>query len=184
MWRLALGEVGGAVDRYEARDEGPDDVEVDKVVHRTIAKVTDDFERWSYNTAVAACMELTNDLYRYVQSEAGARTATLDAAVDTLLLLLAPMAPHVTAELWERRRGGEVHAEVWPEADPAKLTVDTVTMVVQVNGKVRDRIEVDAGIDAADAERLALASEKVAAHLDGDPKKVIARPPKLVNIVA
>ncbi len=180
VWRLATGEVGHAVDRAEL----PADVEIDRATNRLVAKVTDDFERWSYNTAVAACMELTNELYRYAQSDAGARTETLAAAVDTLLLLLAPMAPHVTAELWERRRSGRVHAEPWPEADPAKLTVDTVTMVVQVNGKVRDRLEVDAGIDAAEAERLALASEKVAAHLDGTPKKVIARPPKLVNIVA
>ena len=113
------------------------------------------------------------------------RRATLDEAVDTLLLLMAPMAPHVSAELWERRRGGHVHEQEWPVADPAKLVVDTVTMVVQVNGKVRDRIEVPAGVDAAEAEALALASEKVQAHLGGNPpRKVIARPPQLVNIVA
>ena len=130
-------------------------------------------------------MEFTNELYRYVQGDAGVRRATLDEAVDTLLLLMAPMAPHVTAELWERRRGGHVHEQAWPVADPAKLVVDTVTMVVQVNGKVRDRIEVPAGVDAAEAEALALASEKVQAHLGGNPpRKVIARPPQLVNIVA
>ncbi len=183
LWRLGTGAAvpGGAVER----DPLPVDVEVDKATHRLIARVTDEYERWSYNTAVAAFMEFTNDLYRYVQGDDGARTDTLGFALDTLLLLMAPMAPHITAELWARRHDGDhVHERRWPVADPAKLTVDTVTMVVQVNGKVRDRIEVDAGIDAAEAERLALASEKVRAHLDGgEPRKVIARPPSLVNVV-
>jgi leucyl-tRNA synthetase len=95
------------------------------------------------------------------------------------------MAPHITAELWEGRHGTHVHEQEWPVADPTKLVVDTVTMVVQVNGKVRDRLEVPSGVDAAEAERLALASEKVQAHLGGNPpRKVIARPPHLVNVVA
>jgi len=181
LWRLATGEVGTVTDR-EPTDA---DVAVDRATHRLIAKVSEDYERWSYNTAVAAAMEFTNDLYRYVQGDDGARRVTLDAAVDTLLLLMAPMTPHITAELWEQRRGGHVHEQSWPVADPAKLVVDTVTMVVQVNGKVRDRIEVPAEVDAAEAERLALASEKVQAHLGGKPpRKVIARPPQLVNVVA
>ncbi|MDZ7731737.1 MAG: class I tRNA ligase family protein [Acidimicrobiia bacterium] len=83
---------------------------------------------------------------------------------------MAPMTPHITAELWERRRGGRIHDRTWPEADPARLTVDTVTLVVQVNGKVRDRLEVAADIDEREAERLALASDKVSQHLgDGEP---------------
>jgi leucyl-tRNA synthetase len=183
LWRLATGAAvpGGTVDREPTAA----DAEIDRATHRLIARVTDEYERWSYNTAVAAFMEFTNELYRYVQSDDGARTETLGFALDTLLLLMAPMTPHVTAELWARRHGGEhVHERPWPAADPAKLTVATVTMVVQVNGKVRDRIEVDAGIDAAEAERLALASEKVRSHLDGgEPRKVIARPPNLVNVV-
>ena len=109
---------------------------------------------------------------------------TLDAALDGLLLVMAPAAPHVCSELWELRNGGHVHEEPWPEADPAKLLDDTVTMVVQVNGRVRDRIEVPADIDEAAAEAAALASERVAAHLDGaPPKKVVVRPPGLVNVV-
>jgi leucyl-tRNA synthetase len=182
LWRLAQGGVGAPP---VERDATPADVEIDRATHRLIARVTDDYERWSYNTAVAACMEFVNDLYRYVQSSDGARTQTLDEAVDHVLLVMAPMVPHITAELWERRRGGAVHAEPWPEADPAKLAVDTVTMVVQVNGKVRDRLEVAADIDESEAERQALASTKVGAHLgEGPPKKVIVRVPKLVNIVA
>jgi leucyl-tRNA synthetase len=96
------------------------------------------------------------------------------------------MTPHVSAELWERRHdGAHVHREPWPVADPAMLSVDSTTMVVQINRKVRDRIDVPPSISAEDAEALALASPKVQEQLaGGPPKKVIARPPKLVNIVA
>ena len=188
LWRLALGEATGTV---VDRPTTPADLEIVRATHRLVARVTDEYERWSYNTAVAAYMEFTNELYKYLQAAEGAESSTLGFAVDQLLLVMAPMAPHVTAELWARRRPAQpdgrpahVHEQPWPVADPAMLTVDTVTMVVQVNGKVRDRLEVDAGIDDAEAERLALASQKVAAFLDGPPRKVIARPPKLVNVVA
>ena len=180
LWRLATGEAGSVVDREPSEA----DREVEKATHRLIARVSDEYERWSYNTAVASFMEFVNVLSKYVQADEGPRDATLAFAVDQMLLLLAPMAPHVTAELWERRHGSHVHEMAWPEADPAMLEVDRVTMVVQVNGKVRDRIEVAAEIDAVEAERLALASAKVQAILDGaDPRRVIARPPALVNVV-
>ncbi len=101
-----------------------------------------------------------------------------------MILLLAPMAPHVTAELWERRRGGHVHEQGWPQADPELVRRQAVTLVVQVNGKVRDRIQVDPGVDEAEVERLALASPKVQEQLGGrPPARVVSRPPKLVNIV-
>ena len=181
LWRLGVGEAPGTV---VDREPTPADVEQDRSRHRLIQRVTDGYERWSYNTSVSAFMEFTNGLYHYLQSEDGARRETLDAAVDSVLLLMAPMAPHITAELWERRRGGHIHTEPWPVADPAMTTVATATMIVQVNGKVRDRIEVDAGIGEDDAVATALASTKVQAHLNGgQPKKVIARPPKLVNLV-
>jgi leucyl-tRNA synthetase len=180
LWRLGVGEVGTVVER-EPTD---DDHDVERETHRLIARVSDEYERWSYNTAVAAFMELTNRLHRYAQSPDGARSETLAFAVDTLLLLMAPMTPHVTAELWERRRGGHVHAERWPEADPALVAHATETMVVQVNGKVRDRIEVDAAIAAEEMERLALASARVQELLGGRaPRKVVTVPPKLVNVV-
>ena len=180
VWRLATGQVAEAV----GRDETEADRALVGATHRLIDRVTGEYERWSYNTAVAAFMEFTNEVYRYAQAEDGARRETLGFAVDTLLLLMAPMTPHVTAELWERRHGSSVHAEAWPQADPALLVEDTVTMVVQVNGKVRDRLEVATDISEDDATAAALTSDKVAAHLDGgEPKKVIARPPKLVNVV-
>jgi leucyl-tRNA synthetase len=181
VWRLATRDpsAAGADRAATAEDE-----EIDRATHRLVARVSDEFERWSYNTAVAGCMEFANGLQRYVASPAGPRAETLDLAVDTLLLLLAPMCPHLAAEAWERRHGDHVHVQAWPVADPAKLVVTAATMVVQVNGKLRDRIEVDPGIDAAEAERLALASPKVAQHLGGAaPRKVIARPPNLVNVV-
>ena len=166
VWRLALGDGPGPAAAPEA---------VDRAAHRLIAKVSDDYERWSYNTAVAALMEFTNLVYR---------DGATDFAVDSMLLLMAPMTPHLAAELWERRRGGHVHAEQWPQADPDLVRQDSVTLVVQVNGKVRDRIEVSPDIDGLTAESLALASERVQEHLGGAaPKKVITRPPRLVNVV-
>ncbi len=175
VWRLAAGQVatveGAAAPAGELR----------RATHALVAKVSDDYDRWSYNTAVAACMEFTNLLYKHVQAGDG-----VTEAVDTLLLVLAPMTPHITAELWERLHAGEhIHAQAWPAFDPALASALTQTMIVQVNGKVRDRIEVDAGIDEAEMERLALASARVQTALDGaTPRKVIARPPKLVNLVS
>ncbi len=180
LWRLATGRVGGPP---VEREMLPVDDAIDRSVHRLIARVSDDYERWSYNTAVAACMEMTNELYKYVQDNS-ARTETLDFAIDTLLLLLAPMAPHLTAELWEQRRGGHIHDEKWPVADEMKLHSETVTMIVQVNGKVRDRIEVSAAITEEEARLLALASPKVLASTGGsEVRSVICRPPRLVNVV-
>ena len=183
VWRLVTGEVpaGAAV---RSGDETDADRAIDRGSHRLTERVTQDFERWSYNTAVAACMEFTNDLYRYVQSPVGPHGDVLEGALDRLLLVMAPMVPHVAAELWERRCGRHIHTESWPVPDPAKLRSERVTLVVQVNGKVRDRMEVDAGIDETEAVARALASERVRRHLgDGDPRRVIARPPKLVNLV-
>jgi leucyl-tRNA synthetase len=97
---------------------------------------------------------------------------------------MAPMVPHITAELYERRTGGDVHRLSWPVADEAKAAVDTVTMVIQVNGKVRDKVEVDAAISEKAAVDLALSRDKVVGQLGGAaPKRTISRPPKLVNIV-
>ena len=175
LWRLAYPDSDAVADA-----QGDDAVAVEKETHRLIARVTDEMERWSYNTSVAAFMEFTNFLYKHGKT---------DFAVDTLLKLLAPMAPHVTAELWDLRRaadgsgGGHVHEESWPVHDPAMLAVDQVTMVLQVKGKVRDRVEVSPDISEDEAVALALASDKVQGHLDGEPRKVIARPPNLVNIV-
>ncbi|MGH9079234.1 MAG: leucine--tRNA ligase [Acidimicrobiales bacterium] len=158
------------------------DLEIRRATHRLIERIDRDFERWSYNTAVAACMEFVNVLQPYVRG--GGRPEVVDEAVDTLLLLLAPMTPHVTAEAWERRHGSHVHLRPWPVADPELAAEETVTMVVQVDGKVKDRIDVAPGISDHEAERLALASAVAADALGGvAPSRVIVRPPRLVNLV-
>jgi leucyl-tRNA synthetase len=181
VWRIALGEVGSLPSNRERSDA---DTEMLRSLHRLIVKVDEDFERWSYNTAVASFMEFTNELYRYAQSDGGAEESVLAECVDTLLLLMAPMAPHITAELWEIRHGGHVHEESWPVADQAMLVVDSVTMVVQINGKVRDRIDVATTISPEEAQAVALASERIIELIDGSPiRNVISRPPNLINIV-
>jgi leucyl-tRNA synthetase len=172
LWRVADPE-SDAVPAAATEDEI---LEVNRAAHRLIARVSDEYERWSYNTAVAACMEFTNLMHK--QGKTG-------FAVDSLLLLLAPMAPHVTAELWERRHPGEhVHEKAWPQADPAMAAEELVTMIVQVNGKMRDRIQVRPSVDEGEMERLARESPKVQEFLDGHhPKRVIAKPPRLLNLV-
>jgi leucyl-tRNA synthetase len=184
VWRLGLP---AAEDTWTLHD-GPAtavDEQVRRATHRLVADVTSAFERWSYHVAVARFMAFVNEFQRAARDEPGLRRSTHAEAVDTLLLLLAPAAPHLSAELWSRRHDGEhVHERPWPVADESLLIEDTVTMVVQVDGKVRDRIEVAAGADEADCVAAALASPKVVALLDGSaPARVVARPPKVVNVV-
>ena len=153
-------------------------------VHQTIAKVGSDIHDFKLNTAVAALMALRNDM-QTARRNGTVSTATWTEAVDTILKLLAPIAPHITDELWRSRGGeGSIHTAAWPEIDEEAARDDTVTMVIQVNGKVRDRLEVPAEISAEDAEKAALASERIAGWLEhGEVRRVIARPPKLINIV-
>ena len=180
VWRLSTTDF----EWRTANTEIPDDLEVRRATHRAIKKVTEDLERWTYNTAVAQLMELVNLLSKYSRIEDGPDKAVFDEAIDSLLLLLAPMAPHLPAELYERRHGLHVHEQSWPTYDESLVTADTVTMVVQIKGKVRDRIDVAVDISEDEAIAVALASEKVAAELEGaTPQRVIARVPNLVNIV-
>ncbi|MDA8398301.1 MAG: class I tRNA ligase family protein, partial [Actinomycetota bacterium] len=158
-------------------------IELRQATHRTVDKVTTDYERWSYNTAVAALMALTNQAYKSLQ--AGADAASLNESVDAILKMLAPMAPHMTAEAWSLRHAdGIIHAEPWPVADPALLVSATETMVVQVAGKVRDKIEVAVDISEDGALALALGSDKVRKALGSDKaSRVIARLPRLINLI-
>ena len=155
--------------------------------HWAIDKATRDFERgFQFNTAISAVMELVNDAYRLKDALFGdpAGDAALRFATTTAASLIFPFAPHLGAEVWERLNGGRVWEQPWPRADPAMLRSDTVTLVVQVNGKLRDRIEV--GADAPEAELLELAkqSESIRKHLDGkEIVKEIVVPGKLVNLV-
>jgi len=193
LWRTATSDA-----RLRTGELTEADRTVRRAVHRTIDDVTRDLERWSYNTAVAHLMELLNALQRYGRDGGadrgtdgdgtgpGAHADVWSEALDALLRLLAPMTPHVAAELWEHRHPGEpsVHLQSWPTADPELVRQDTVTMVIQVNGKVRDRVDVDAGISESDAQDIALASAKVTEALKGaTPTRVVSRPPRLVNVV-
>ncbi len=155
--------------------------------HWAIDKATRDFERgFQFNTAIAAVMELVNDAYRLKEDLFGGADgeAALRFATATAASLIFPFAPHLGAEVWERLHGGRVWEERWPRADPALLASDTVTMVVQVNGKLRDRLEV--GVDLPEDELLAMvrASENVSRHVDGrEVVKEVVVPGKLVNLV-
>jgi leucyl-tRNA synthetase len=180
VWRLC--EDSGSLSE-ETRGDAEDSLR--RHLHRTIKVVTDDYESLSFNTAVARLMELVNEAYRY-RGAGGADARVMGELVGSLLKLLAPMAPYLTEEQW-RRRGheGSIHNQPWPTFDESLAALDEVTMVVQVNGRVRDTIAVPADITEDDMVTRALASEKVAAHLGGrDPAKVITKPPKLVSLVA
>ncbi|MEX2553320.1 MAG: leucine--tRNA ligase [Actinomycetota bacterium] len=161
----------------EVSDEPVPDA-LNRQVHRLVKAITQDFEEFGLNTAIAKMMELVNHFSKLdgpVPRE----------AAETFLRLLAPIAPFVSEELWHRY-GNEssIHQEQWPSYDEKLAKQEQVTMVVQVNGKVRDRIEVSAEVSKEQMQDLALSSERVQAHLNGgEPKKVIAVPPKLVNIV-
>jgi len=152
--------------------------------HQTVAQVTRNFEDFAFNTIVSALMELANEMSRAAQAGA-VGTPAWDEAVDLYLRLLAPVCPHIAEELWSRLgKEGSVHRSSWPEVDEAAAAEDEITLVIQVNGKVRDRIEVPADISREEAEARALASEAVVRHLEGKaPRKVIVVPGRLVNVV-
>ena len=181
IYRLAQYDECHFHDERTAADD-----EVVREVHRTIVKVTDGLEKWSYNTAVAALMELLNTISKWARSGEGAHQATLDECLDLLLRLLAPMAPHMTAELWEMRHPGEpsVHAQSWPEADPALTARAAVTMVIQIAGKVKSRVDVAPDVNEDDAIAAALSDPEIVRLVNGaTPKRVVAVPPRLVNII-
>jgi len=169
VWGLGLTERSSA---------GPPDPELGRMVQRTIKKVTEDLEQYHFNTAIAAMMELSTATFH-------ASGPSRDGATDALVLLLAPFAPHISEELWQRRGGtGSVHQQSWPAYDPAAARDREVQLVVQVNGKVRDRISVPAGLSDDAARLAALASEKVQAAISGAAvAKTIVVPDRLVSVV-
>jgi leucyl-tRNA synthetase len=148
--------------------------------HATIAKVTDDLgRRLSFNTAIAAVMELVNEL-----SRAGVDDPAARFAAETAVSLIQPWAPHVTEELWQRLGHERLWEQPWPVADETQLERETFELVVQVNGKVRDRFHVEAGLSEDELVERALASPKVQAHVNGAAvRKTIVVPGKLVNVV-
>lgn len=191
LWRLALevdaAGAGAGVGAPASADSDAANATLRKV-NWAIAKVTDDMEgRFAFNTAIAAVMELVNELYKQkdaLVSEGGESAQALRFGAATAASLLFPFAPHVSSEVHDLLGGGRVWEVEWPKADEAFLKDDEITLVVQVNGKVRDKIS--AAADASQDELLSLAksSEKIAGHIDGkDLVKEIVVPGKLVNLV-
>lgn len=189
VWRLVknwLPEVQGA----EARDMARSNLDraLRRAVHATVKKVTADVgERFNFNTAISAIMELVNALYQYEEdSTNGMRDPGLmKASLEYLALLLAPFTPHLAEELWEALGHPEsVHLQRWPDFDPQALVTAEVTIVVQVNGKVRDRVNLPAGLKPAALEQEVLKSSKLASYVAGkEIVKMVTVPDKLVNIV-
>jgi len=168
VWALALDGVSGReADPAAERD-------LRRKVHQTIKAVGDGLENFAFNTAVASLMALRNTL-EDVRRRDNVSQAEWNEAVRHLLMLMAPFTPFISEELWQRTGNeGSVHAQPWPEYDPAIAAEDEITLVVQVNGKVRDRIQVPANIGEEDAKRLALESQGAQRHMDGKPpRKVI-----------
>jgi len=169
VWRLVQGVAGAS----------GSDPALDRKLHRAIAAVGAAIDALQFNKAVASIYELTNAIER------AAPSASRDEAVRTLVLLAAPMAPHLAEEAWlALKQEGMIADAPWPAHDPAMLVDETLTLAVQVNGKLRDTVEAARGLAREDAEALALASPKVQAQLGGNaPRKVIVVPDRLVNIV-
>lgn len=156
---------------------------VRRLQHKTIRRVTDDYHRLSFNTAISALMEYTNELYKF--KVAGFSDATWREALGVLVRLIAPFAPHLAAELWQQL-GNDTSVETagWPEWDDALTTSDTMTVIVQVNGKLRAKLELAKSTSEAEVKAQALAHENVQKFLENkEPTKVIYIPGRLVNIV-
>ena len=153
-----------------------------RAIHRTLRRVTEDLEGFRFNTALAALMECTNALQR-ARDGGGAASGEWAPALRILVLMLAPFAPHLAEELWSRLgQPYSVHQQPWPGWDPAAVREDLVTLVLQVNGRVRDRVQVPADLDDDRLRETAFASEKVRKFIDGmQVRDVIVVRGKLVN---
>jgi len=162
-----------------------DERSIYRQIHQTIAKVSDDMlRRYTFNTAIAALMELTNALSRLNYNEANSK-ALLHHGLENLLLLLSPLVPHITHVLWQAIGNTKLILDTpWPTSDAAALVQDSIELVIQVNGKMRGHITVPAGLDSAHIEQAVLAAEHIQQHIAGkNVKKVVIVPNRLINIV-
>jgi leucyl-tRNA synthetase len=177
LWRLGIEVAGAEPNGVPA--SGP----LMQRAHETIAKVTDDIERrFQFNTPIAAVMELVNDIYH--AKDDPARAAEVRFATETAVSLIQPYVPHLSEELWERLGHGRLWRTPWPEADRSLLERETFVLVVQVNGRVRDRVEVPVGLSEDEVIALAQELPRVRPYLDGkDLKKAVVVPGRLVNLV-
>ena len=180
MWNLVLGgySCGDSIARIKAERE------LSRITHQTIRKVSEDMEKLRFNTMIAALMEFTNYLSR-VKEAGNVSDSDWRGSIDALLLLLAPTAPHLAEELWERiGHSYSIHNQSWPVWDEELARDEEITLVVQVNGKLRDRIIVPASITEAEARQIALERQRVKAYLEGkEIINIIYVPGRLVNLV-
>jgi leucyl-tRNA synthetase len=181
--RRFLDRVWNFVSRYADKKLAvADDQEIDAVLNRTVKEVGDQIKFHKFNTGVSSLMKLLNAL----EEKVGVQKLSKEQ-YETLLKLLAPFAPHITEELWQNVLGNEtsIHSESWPEFDEQLLMEESVTLVVQVNGRVRDTMNIKRGLSESEARELVMGNEKVQKALDGkEIKKFIYVPDKLTNIVA
>ncbi len=180
-----LQRVWTLVQEYIAADakNSTNNHELMTITHQTIAKVSKDLEVLGFNTAIASLMEYVNTLYK-IKAKDGFTAKEWHATTETLLKLLAPFAPHIAEELWhDLGNTSSVHTSDWPVHDDAYLMSQKVTIVVQVNGKVRANIQLPIDSSQEDIEQAAKADDKVASYLNNQPKKVIYVPNKLINFV-
>jgi len=177
VWEIVLV---GSGDRKTG--DGADDLALRRITHKTIKRVTTDLDRLHFNTMVAALMEYVNYLQDARKQDIS--RAAWEEAIEALLLMLAPTAPHLAEELWQRTgHQYSVHQQAWPLFNPELIAEDQITLIVQVGGKVRDKLTVPADIGEAEAKELALNSEKVKPWLAGKTvAQVVYVPGKLVNI--
>jgi len=172
---------------YDVEALDAQDKDLRRALHASIKKVTEDVgERFNFNTAISSMMELVNAIYAYKDAKKSPNAGLVYEAVRNLLLLLAPFVPHITEELWQTLgETGSIHDQAWPKYDEAALKVDSIEIVLQVNGKNRDRLTIPSGASRSELEQIALASEAVKKHVgDMQVVKVICVPGRLVNVVA
>jgi leucyl-tRNA synthetase len=179
-WRLS-----GNVEAPVGSDPSTGDLALRKITHRTVADASELLDSYRFNVMVARMMELVNATRKAIDSGPGPADPAVREAVETVAILLSLVAPYTAEDMWENLGHEPTVAKAgWPKVDPALLVQDSVTCVVQIAGKVKERLEVSPDITEADLEQLALASEAVQTALDGRGiRKVIVRAPKLVNIV-
>lgn len=186
-----LQRVWALVQDFNAVEEGQvaeqqSEKELLRATHKAIKTVSTDLESMSFNTAIAALMEFVNDLYKVKAKDHFVYQDAWRNALESLVQLLAPFAPHITEELWQQLgHDDSVHISAWPKYDERYLASDNMTIVVQVNGKVRAQLQLPVGTDQVDIKAAAMADEKVQAHLEGkDIRKEIYVQGKLYSIVA